>query len=205
MSSRAPSRRRFLCAAATAAPLSLGGALPRAHAHGRADADWTGEWPPSLRAAVLKAMPVAVRHARASAKWPFGAVLVDAADGDVVAGAGNTSESGDPTAHAEVNVLRSAASGGLHLPGHVLVSTAEPCPMCAGALLWGGVRAVAYGTSIAKLVAWGLPQIEVPLTEVVRASVGLPRPSVARDVRAEITDPLYRDLARTTRPAGLTG
>ncbi len=156
-----------------------------------------GDWPSPLRAAVRAAMPVAVRHARASAKWPFGAVLVDPADGAVVAGAGNSSESGDPTAHAEVNLLRSAAAAGIDLPGHVLVSTAEPCPMCAGALLWGGVRAVAYGTSIARLIAWGVPQIDVPLTELVRKSL-LPRPSVARAVRTEITDPLYRSLSRAT-------
>ncbi|MFI9202239.1 nucleoside deaminase [Streptomyces sp. NPDC053048] len=193
MPSPLSSRRRFLRAAATAAaaPLTPAGTPPPAAARTRDDDRWTGDWPHPLRSAVLRAMPAAVEYARASARWRFGAVLVDAATGAVTAGAGNTTESGDPTAHAEVNLLRSASAAGLHLPSHVLVSTAEPCPMCAGAALWGGVRAVAYGTSIAKLIAVGMPQIDVPLTEVVRRS-RLPRPALGRDVRPELTDPLYR-------------
>ncbi|MGK5543855.1 nucleoside deaminase [Streptomyces sp. URMC 127] len=136
-------------------------------------------------------MPVAVEWARL-APWPFGAVLLDADSGAVVAGARNTSDkSGDPTAHAEVNLLREAAAAGLHLPAYVVVSTAEPCAMCAGALLWGRVRAVAYGTSVAKLISFGVPQIDLSFAEIARRSL-LTHPAVAGDVRPDLTDPLYR-------------
>ncbi|MEU1307979.1 nucleoside deaminase [Streptomyces cinnamoneus] len=190
MTSLTPSRRSFLTitaagAAAAAAPLPLAPAVS-------ADTGWTGDWPPRLRAAVRRAMPAAVEYARSSVKWPFGAVLVDAATGAVGPGAGNTTESGDPTGHAETNLVRLAAADGIALSGHVVVTTAEPCAMCAGALLWGGVRGIAYGTSVAKLIAWGMPQIDVSVDELIRRTRGLRHPALAREVRAGLTDPLYR-------------
>ncbi|PNE30794.1 hypothetical protein AF335_27575 [Streptomyces eurocidicus] len=145
-----------------------------------------------MRAAVADAMAEAVRYARA-AHWPFGAVLVDPADGAVVMGVGNTSEGGDATAHAEMNLLRRAAAAGVPLRSHIVVSTAEPCPMCAGALVWSRVRGVAYGTSIAHLVAVGMSQIEVPFADIVDAST-MPRPSLAHHIRTDLTDPLYRTV-----------
>ncbi|MFF4155939.1 nucleoside deaminase [Streptomyces sp. NPDC001678] len=187
------SRRRVLSlTAATAAPLSLTRAVPPQARPRAFDPGWSGDWPPPLREAVLRAMPAAVEYARAAAKWPYGAVLVDAETGAVVAGASNTGESGDPTAHAETNLVREAVGGGFELSEHVVVTSAEPCPMCAGVLVWGGVRGVAYGTSIAKLVGWGVPQIDVPMDEIFRRARGLSRPALARDVRADLTDPLYR-------------
>ncbi|KNB54304.1 hypothetical protein AC230_06130 [Streptomyces caatingaensis] len=147
-----------------------------------------------MKDAVERAMPAAVAWAR-PARRPFGAVLVDAATGAVLAGARNTTEhNGDMTAHAELTLLREAAAAGHRLPSCAVVSTAEPCAMCAGALVWTGVRAVAYGTSLAALVAYGVPQIDLPLTEITRRSPFTP-PAVARGVRADLTDPLYRPSA----------
>ncbi|ARZ68200.1 deaminase [Streptomyces sp. HU2014] len=176
----------------------MGGALgtaPPARARSVANSPareecWDGDWPPRLRAAVADAMTAAVGHARA-ARWPFGAVLVDPADGSVVLGAGNSAEGGDVTAHAEVNLLRKAVAAGVPLRPCVVVSTAEPCPMCAGALVWSEVRGVAYGTSIAYLVSRGFPQMRVPFGEIVARST-LPRPSLAHHIRTDLTDPLYR-------------
>ncbi|MCQ8772936.1 nucleoside deaminase [Streptomyces telluris] len=199
------SRRHFLRTAAAAAPIpALGALAPAAHAESGADGfparsaegrQWIGEWPAHLKEAAVHAMPVAVEWAR-RARWPFGAVLLDAGSGAVVAGARNTTDlSGDDTAHAETGLLREAAAAGRHLPGYAVVSTAEPCAMCAGALLWAGVRAVAYGTSVARLISYGVPQIDLSFTEITRRSL-LSRPAVGRDVCSELTDPLYRDLTR---------
>ncbi|PAU44279.1 hypothetical protein CK936_35905 [Streptomyces albireticuli] len=198
------SRRRFLRGTAlVAVPSAVGGVLgaapsARAGSPGNPPARtecWEGDWPPRLRAAVADAMPVAVRHAR-TARWPFGAALVDPADGSVVMGAGNSSEGGDLTAHAEVSLLRKAAAAGIPLRSYVVVSTAEPCPMCAGALLWSEVRGVAYGTSIAHLVSRGFPQIQVPCGEIVARSTLPRRPSLAHHIRTDLTDPLYRTVPR---------
>lgn len=78
---------------------------------------------------------------------PVGAVLLDP-DGRVVAAAGNEREAtGDPTAHAEVLVLRRAAeaAGTWRLDGHTLVVTLEPCTMCAGALVLARVERLVFG------------------------------------------------------------
>ena len=90
-------------------------------------------------------------QARAAARAgdiPVGAVLLDPA-GEVVAAAGNEREqTGDPTAHAEVLVLRAAAAGGRgdwRLAGHTLVVTLEPCAMCAGALVLARIDRLVFG------------------------------------------------------------
>jgi len=81
-----------------------------------------------------------------------GAVLV-APDGRVVAQAGNrTRERNDPTAHAELLVIRDAcaAQGSERLPDHDLYVTLEPCPMCAAAISFARIRRVFYGASDPK-------------------------------------------------------
>lgn len=82
---------------------------------------------------------------------PVGAVVV--VDGEVVASAHNERELlGDPTAHAEVLALRAAAEavGSSRLDGATLVTTLEPCPMCAGAALTSRVGRVVFGAEDPK-------------------------------------------------------
>ena len=91
-------------------------------------------------------MEQALEEARAAAargEVPVGAVLVDGATGEVVAAAGNRArELADPTAHAEMVVLREAAArlGAPRLPGCDLYVTLEPCAMCAGAISLARLR-----------------------------------------------------------------
>jgi len=78
---------------------------------------------------------------------PVGAVAL--VDGRVVARGHNERElTGDPTAHAEVVVLRAAAvtAGSWRLGDVTLVVTLEPCPMCAGALVAARVGRLVFGT-----------------------------------------------------------
>jgi tRNA(adenine34) deaminase len=87
---------------------------------------------------------------------PIGAVLVH--DREVVAAAPNERElRGDPTAHAEMLVLRagSAKLGGWRLLDTVLYVTLEPCAMCAGAIVLARVPRVVYGTEDPKAGAAG--------------------------------------------------
>ena len=64
---------------------------------------------------------------------------------------------GDPTAHAELLALRDAAAhlGRWRLEGCVLVSTIEPCPMCAGAALAARISTVVFGAPDPKAGACG--------------------------------------------------
>ena len=78
---------------------------------------------------------------------PIGAIVMDA-QGDVIAVARNEREkSGDPTAHAEILALRSAAAilGDWRLEGCTLVVTLEPCPMCAGAVVMSRISRLVFG------------------------------------------------------------
>lgn len=78
---------------------------------------------------------------------PVGAVVLGP-DGEILAESANRCEAlTDPTAHAEIVVLRAAAlaRGDVRLMGCSLVVTLEPCPMCAGAAQWARVDRVVFG------------------------------------------------------------
>jgi tRNA(Arg) A34 adenosine deaminase TadA len=100
--------------------------------------------------AIEQALDAAIAAARRvtdeGAGHPYGAALV--ADGEVVAVEGNRVRGlHDPTAHAEVQVIRAlaAARRSTDLSDCILVTTAEPCPMCCGALRWAGIRRLVVG------------------------------------------------------------
>ncbi len=79
---------------------------------------------------------------------PFGAVIVR--DGQIIATGVNTvTLANDPTAHAEVNAIRSAcqAIGTFQLKGATVYSSCEPCPMCLSALYWAGVEKIYFGNT----------------------------------------------------------
>jgi tRNA(adenine34) deaminase len=90
----------------------------------------------------------AAEAAGESGEVPVGAVLIDAA-GNVLAAAGNRVERDhDPTAHAEMLVLRAAAAR-LRTPrlaGCDLWVTLEPCAMCAAAIAFARLRRLYFGT-----------------------------------------------------------
>lgn len=101
-------------------------------------------------------MQAALDEARAAAargETPVGAVIVDPTTGTVLAQAGNrTRELSDPTAHAEVLVIRQAcaALGSERLPGLDLYVTLEPCAMCAAAISFARIRRLYYGADDPK-------------------------------------------------------
>lgn len=77
---------------------------------------------------------------------PVGAVLV--AGNDIIAEAGNSPITCcDPTAHAEIQVLRAGARalGSYRLAGTTIYVTLEPCPMCASAIVHARVRRLVFG------------------------------------------------------------
>ena len=96
----------------------------------------------------------AARDAGELDEVPIGACLVDR-EGNLLAAAGNrTITDNDPTAHAEILVLREAAAriNNYRLVETTLYTTIEPCAMCAGALVNSRIRRLVYG---AKDVRFG--------------------------------------------------
>ena len=85
-------------------------------------------------------------EAEASGEVPVGCVIT--LDMQVIATGFNQPISRtDPTAHAEIEAIRSAARavGNYRLPGCTLYVTLEPCPMCAGAMVHARVGRLVYG------------------------------------------------------------
>ncbi len=111
-------------------------------------------------------MRIALDQARAAighGDVPVGAVLVRG--DEVLAEACNERElRGDPTAHAEILALQagSRALGTWRLDDSTLYVTLEPCPMCAGAMVWGRVGRLVYGPQDPKagaaLSLYNIPQ-----------------------------------------------
>ena len=79
---------------------------------------------------------------------PFGAVIVK--DGKVVAKSANqVTTTNDPTAHAEVSVIRKACKKlkTFDLSGCVIYTSCEPCPMCLGAIYWSRIDVIYYANT----------------------------------------------------------
>lgn len=117
--------------------------------------DLTAPQPPGDRD--LHWMGMALDLARAAARAgevPVGAVLVDPATDSLVSSGSNSPVAGhDPTAHAEIAVLRAAtaAHGNYRLPpGLTLYVTLEPCTMCAGAIALARVSRLVFGATDPK-------------------------------------------------------
>ncbi len=97
-----------------------------------------------MRLAIEKA-----REARGSGDYAIGAAVV--LDGVVLAASGNRVKlDHDPTQHAEIAAIRlaCAARQERHIEGAILSTTAEPCPMCAAAAIWGRFSGIVSGSTI---------------------------------------------------------
>jgi guanine deaminase len=132
---------------------------------------------------------------------PFGCSI--AISGKVVALSHNTVHaSNDITAHAEVNAIREAnrTTGGVLLPGALVATTCEPCPMCMAALHWARVEEVHYGASIADAAAAGFNELTLPAGELLSqggSSVKLV-PGLLREECVE----LFNHWRRSDNPKG---
>jgi tRNA(adenine34) deaminase len=92
-------------------------------------------------------------RAAARGEVPIGAVLVESGTGTIVARSGNrTLELADPTAHAEINVIREQCQrvGAQRIPEYDLFVTLEPCAMCAAAIAFARIRRLVFAASDPK-------------------------------------------------------
>ncbi|ACZ00457.1 CMP/dCMP deaminase zinc-binding protein [Thermomonospora curvata DSM 43183] len=134
------------------------------------------EFAPPMRLALDQA-----RLAMESGDVPVGAVILDSGGRVIATGRNEREQTADPTAHAEVVALRSAAArlGSWRLEGCTLVVTLEPCTMCAGAAVLARVDRIVYGAVDPKAGAVG------SLWDVVRDRRLNHRPEVIAEVLAD--------------------
>ena len=129
---------------------------------------------------------------------PFAAVLVDIGTEKTVAEGINRYPE-NPTLHGEMDAInRAAAEHDVNWTGMRLYTTAEPCCMCQGAVLWAGIREVVFGTSIRTLKQLGWKQIDIPAEEVTRRMAFAQCQLIGGVLEAEC-DQLFR------RAMGITG
>ncbi len=125
------------------------------------------------------------RTAKESGGRPFASILVK--DGQIVAREINrVVQDGDPTSHAELNVIRSFCTEHRvsDLQGYTLYTTCEPCPMCAGAIAWANVSTVVVGADRTDGPSNYPRQVDISCEEVLKRS-GLEIELVSHVLREE--------------------
>jgi tRNA(adenine34) deaminase len=143
-------------------------------------------------------MRAALEEAAAAARGgdvPVGAVVLDSEGTAIARGRNRREADGDPTAHAELVAIRSAAQtgGGWRLDGMTLVVTLEPCTMCAGAVIASRISRLVYGADDPRAGAVG------SLWDVVRDQRISPVPEVIGGVLADESLDLIRRFFRERR------
>lgn len=116
-----------------------------------------------------RSMRRAIELAGNNPKYPFGAVLLDAAKDSVVAEGWNRSAQ-NPTWHGEMDAINRCAANNpaVDWTKLTLYTTAEPCPMCQSAVAWAGIGTVVFGSSIPYLKSLNWSQIDIRAAEVAQ-------------------------------------
>jgi tRNA(Arg) A34 adenosine deaminase TadA len=131
---------------------------------------------------MARAIQISLDNVLSGRGGPFGAVIVK--EGAIVAeGANCVTSSNDPTAHAEVVVIREACAklGTFMLDGCEIYTSCEPCPMCLGAIYWARLSRIYFGNIAADACDIGfddsfiyqefsrsIPQRSIPMTGMMR-------------------------------------
>ena len=131
--------------------------------------------------------------ARSNLDAPFGCVIVDGYD--VVAEGLNDAERSS-ILHGEMAAIIDLleARPDIEREHLVLYTTAEPCPMCAGALYWCGIPCVVYGTSTETLKNLGWPHIDLSAEEASRRAAPVGFETVGGVLEAEC-DAFFEEAA----------
>ena len=144
-----------------------------------------------------EAMRLAIAEARGNPAFPFGAVILRAADRQVMA-TGVNRGAANPTFHGEIVAINDyvARHGNRGWDELILYTTGEPCPMCTSAMAWAAMGGVVWGTSIAQLREFGIRQILIPANAVIAASPFYHGEILGHVLQAE-TDALFRNRQRS--------
>jgi tRNA(adenine34) deaminase len=144
-----------------------------------------------------QAMRLAIAEARGNPAFPFGAVILRAADRHVMATGVNKSAA-NPTLHGEIVAIKDyvAHHGNRSWDEAILYTTGEPCPMCMSAMVWAGMGGVVWGTSIEQLRQFGINQIMIPATTVIGGSAFYHGEILGHVLQTE-TDALFQNRKRS--------
>jgi len=115
------------------------------------------------------------QHAREHGNHPFGAILVDENNQELLQAENSVVTESDCTGHAETNLMRLASQNFSpeKLSTCTLYTSTEPCAMCAGAIYWGNVGRVVYALSevgLYEIIGPSPDQLLLPSREVFARS-----------------------------------
>lgn len=108
-----------------------------------------------------------IHRAKYNPEQPYAAMIIDSHTGEILS-IGLNMTNHNPTYHAEMVAIEECIQNhsDIDWKNTVLITTAEPCPMCMSAVVWTGIPKVVYGTSIQKLEQLGRRQINISAKEV---------------------------------------
>ncbi|MGD9885275.1 MAG: nucleoside deaminase [Reyranella sp.] len=153
--------------------------------------------PPISRDQHENAMRAAIEEARRNPVYPFGAVIVRAESGEIVARGANDSRA-NPILHGEIACMSDYVRlhGNRGWAGCVLYTTGEPCSMCMSALVWAGIGGTVFASSIDAIRRAGIDQIGLNAQAVIDAAPFY-RGLLLGGVLAAETDRRFMDRTRT--------
>jgi len=138
----------------------------------------------------------AIKIARGNPDAPFGCIIANGESGEILAEGLNDAEK-SPILHGETAAVMNLFDGQPNAdPSNLVVyTTAEPCPMCSGAILWSGIPRVVLGARLETLKRLGHLLVDLPCEEVSqRASFdGF---EVTYGVLEAECDALFEEMAR---------
>jgi tRNA(adenine34) deaminase len=140
----------------------------------------------------------AIEIARGNPDAPFGCVIVHGGTGEILAEGLNDAEK-SPILHGETAAVTDLFDKWPDVDPSdlILYTTAEPCPMCSGSILWAGIPRVVLGTRLKTLKKLGLPHIDLPCEEVSRRA-SFSGFEVEGDVLQAECDALFEEMVRRT-------
>lgn len=103
----------------------------------------------------------------------FASMIIDNKSGKVLCTGFNKGNSHNPVMHGEISAITACAKkykNNMPWQQSTLITTAEPCPMCQGAISWANLSRVVYGTSIPYLIEQGWRQIDIRAYELAKKS-----------------------------------
>jgi len=147
---------------------------------------------PQVPASYNPYMSKLIEEARQGHGLPFKAMIIDNRDGTILC-RGNNNSRANPVLHGEIDAINNCADRfGNKTPWRhtTLITTAEPCPMCTGAVLWSRIPVIVYGSSIPTLINKGWSQINLRAYELAKHSQ-LGKPQIIGGVLEKQTDALF--------------
>ncbi|TDB51255.1 MULTISPECIES: nucleoside deaminase [Photorhabdus] len=145
-----------------------------------------------------KYMREAIKEAIKNPKYPFGAVIVNRNNGEILSCGVNTGRS-NPILHGEIQAINHYITqyGNQGWENVALYTTGEPCSMCMSALAWIGIREVIWATSISVIRNAGIRQIDISAHEIAERASSFYNPiTLVGGILANETDKLFLERKR---------